>query len=230
MNGDVKVARLRRSRGVILRYADVETRDKLLFSILAVAYYAYCSVYPLTYSSKKRHWLSDWRKQFAITTTIMALDKDTSTVESKTLTTPRSTELCPEHSLRERKKKKPLKRRIREILWDSFDRTPEERWFIHKIDFFILTWASLSYFSKNLNTNNVSKSKSNKTPQGNKRIFRAGADTSVTDRQCLRFWYEGGPQYRWERVPNAHDYVDDVSCSCRIVQVERRLMGSVVVM
>jgi ACS family pantothenate transporter-like MFS transporter len=50
-----------------------------------------------------------------------------------------------------------LKRRFREILWDSLDRTPEERWFIHKIDFFILTWASLSYFSKNLNTNNVSK-------------------------------------------------------------------------
>jgi ACS family pantothenate transporter-like MFS transporter len=87
----------------------------------------------------------------------MTIDKDTATVESKTLPQPQSTELSPERSLPE-KKKQPLKRRIREILWDSFDRTPEERWFVHKIDFFILTWASLSYFSKNLNTNNISKS------------------------------------------------------------------------
>jgi ACS family pantothenate transporter-like MFS transporter len=93
----------------------------------------------------------------------MAIDKDPATVESKSLSQPLSTELSPEASLTE-EKEKPLKRRIREILWDSFDRTPEERWFIHKIDFFILTWASLSYFSKNLNTNNISKSKSNDTP------------------------------------------------------------------
>jgi len=85
----------------------------------------------------------------------MISDKDIATVESKTLPQPQSEERSPESSLTE---KKPLKRRIREILWDSLDRTPEERWFIHKIDFFILTWASLSYFSKNLNTNNVSKS------------------------------------------------------------------------
>jgi len=87
----------------------------------------------------------------------MSANKETTTVEAKTLSQPQSEETSPERPLTE-KKKKPLKRRIREILWDSFDRTPEERWFIHKIDFFILTWASLSYFSKNLNTNNVSKS------------------------------------------------------------------------
>ena len=87
--------------------------------------------------------------------TIMSANKDTTTVEAKTLPQPQSEETSPERPLTE--KKKPLKRRIREILWDSFDRTPEERWFIHKIDFFILTWASLSYFSKNLNTNNVSR-------------------------------------------------------------------------
>ena len=85
----------------------------------------------------------------------MPSDKDAATVEAKTLPQPQSQEISPQSSLAE---KKPLKRRIREILWDSFDRTPEERWFIHKIDFFILTWASLSYFSKNLNTNNVSTS------------------------------------------------------------------------
>ncbi|KAF4306983.1 major facilitator superfamily transporter [Botryosphaeria dothidea] len=52
--------------------------------------------------------------------------------------------------------KKPLKKRIRELVWDSFDRSPQERHFIAKIDFFILTWAGLSYFSKNLNSNNLS--------------------------------------------------------------------------
>jgi ACS family pantothenate transporter-like MFS transporter len=86
----------------------------------------------------------------------MALEKYIATTESTTLAQPQSEDTSPESSVTE---KKPLKRRIREILWDSLDRTPEERWFIHKIDFFILTWASLSYFSKNLNTNNVSKSR-----------------------------------------------------------------------
>ncbi|KAK7224328.1 hypothetical protein V2G26_012331 [Clonostachys chloroleuca] len=52
--------------------------------------------------------------------------------------------------------KKSLKRRIREIVWDSLDRSPEERRMIAKLDFFILTWASLAYFSKNLNSNNLS--------------------------------------------------------------------------
>lgn len=55
-------------------------------------------------------------------------------------------------------KRKPLRRRVRELLWDSFDRSPAERRFIAKIDFFILTWAGFSYFSKNLNSNNLCKS------------------------------------------------------------------------
>lgn len=51
--------------------------------------------------------------------------------------------------------KKTMRQRIRSIVWDTLDRSPEERRFIAKIDFFILTWAGLTYFSKNLNTNNV---------------------------------------------------------------------------
>lgn len=51
--------------------------------------------------------------------------------------------------------KKSLRRRIRAVVWDSFERSPEERRFIAKIDFFILTWAGFTYFSKNLNTNNI---------------------------------------------------------------------------
>lgn len=41
------------------------------------------------------------------------------------------------------------------MVWDTLDRSPEERRFLAKLDFFILSWASLTYFSKNLNTNNV---------------------------------------------------------------------------
>ena len=64
-------------------------------------------------------------------------------------------------------------RRLRNILWDSLDYSPEERKFISKIDFFILyepttrymlpgshtysirTWSGFAYFSKNLNSNNL---------------------------------------------------------------------------
>lgn len=51
--------------------------------------------------------------------------------------------------------KKTVRQRIKSIVWDTLDRSPEQRRFIAKIDFFILTWASLTYFSKNLNTNNL---------------------------------------------------------------------------
>lgn len=52
-------------------------------------------------------------------------------------------------------KKQTVRQRVRSIMWDTLDRSPEERRLIAKIDFFILTWASLTYFSKNLNTNNL---------------------------------------------------------------------------
>ncbi|KAK8071371.1 MFS general substrate transporter [Apiospora hydei] len=53
------------------------------------------------------------------------------------------------------REKKSVRRRLRELIWDSLDRSPEERRFISKIDFYILSWAGLAYFSKNLNQNNV---------------------------------------------------------------------------
>ena len=150
----------------------------------------------MTYSSEKRYWLNSQRKHFETGTTIMLSLKHVATVESKTLAQPQSEETSPERPLTE--KKKPLKRRIREILWDSFDRTPEERWFIHKIDFFILTWASLSYFSKNLNTNNVSKSKSYKARMVADCV--RSTDRSAICRQCLRLRHEGGLELFWCRL------------------------------
>ncbi|KAJ9130770.1 putative Pantothenate transporter [Pleurostoma richardsiae] len=52
--------------------------------------------------------------------------------------------------------KRTFRQRLKDVVWDSLDYSPEERRFISKIDFFILTWAGFSYFSKNLNSNNLS--------------------------------------------------------------------------
>lgn len=93
--------------------------------------------------------------------------------------------------------KKSLRQKIRSVVWDSLDRSPEERKFIAKIDFFILTWAGFTYFSKNLNTNNICKfrvaeslveselpSAQSPGPQDIVLTFYVS--------QCLRFWDERG--------------------------------------
>lgn len=41
-------------------------------------------------------------------------------------------------SVGEASEKKPLKHPVREIIWDSLDRSPEERRLIFKLDIFIL--------------------------------------------------------------------------------------------
>lgn len=48
------------------------------------------------------------------------------------------------------------KRTWRSFLWDTFDKSPEERKFLFKLDAVILTFASLGYFIKYLDQVNVS--------------------------------------------------------------------------
>lgn len=48
------------------------------------------------------------------------------------------------------------KRTWRTYLWDTFDRSPEERKFLFKLDAVILTFASLGYFIKYLDQVNIS--------------------------------------------------------------------------
>lgn len=48
------------------------------------------------------------------------------------------------------------KRTWRSLLWDTFDKSPEERKFLFKLDAVILTFASLGYFIKYLDQVNVS--------------------------------------------------------------------------
>jgi ACS family pantothenate transporter-like MFS transporter len=50
---------------------------------------------------------------------------------------------------------KDPKRTWRSYLWDTFDKSPEERRFLFKLDAVILTFASLGYFIKYLDQVNV---------------------------------------------------------------------------
>ncbi|KAF1955355.1 pantothenate transporter liz1 [Byssothecium circinans] len=52
--------------------------------------------------------------------------------------------------------KLPLSKRILAVVWDSLDKTPEERAFIAKIDFWILTYVCIAYFVKYLDQTNIS--------------------------------------------------------------------------
>ncbi len=45
--------------------------------------------------------------------------------------------------------------KIQKFLWDSVDKSPEERRFLFKLDFFLLSSAMLGYFIKNLNQSNI---------------------------------------------------------------------------
>ncbi|OSX57572.1 hypothetical protein POSPLADRAFT_1185553 [Postia placenta MAD-698-R-SB12] len=50
---------------------------------------------------------------------------------------------------------KPKKRALKTYIWDTWDKPPEERRFLFKLDACLLTYAALSYFSKYLDQQNV---------------------------------------------------------------------------
>jgi hypothetical protein len=51
--------------------------------------------------------------------------------------------------------KKSLGNRIRRIIWDSLDKSPEERKLITKIDCWVMTYVCIAYFCKYLDQTNV---------------------------------------------------------------------------
>ncbi|KAF4979718.1 hypothetical protein FDECE_18022, partial [Fusarium decemcellulare] len=57
----------------------------------------------------------------------------------------------PQHQER-----RPLKRRILAVLWDSLDKSPEERKLVAKLDWWILSYCCIAYFVKYLDQTNVS--------------------------------------------------------------------------
>lgn len=46
-------------------------------------------------------------------------------------------------------------RTIQRYVWDDPDKSPEEKWFLRKLDTFLLVAACLGYFSKNLDQANI---------------------------------------------------------------------------
>jgi ACS family pantothenate transporter-like MFS transporter len=40
-------------------------------------------------------------------------------------------------------------------VWDTWDLPPKERWLLFKVDAFVLTFASIGYFLKNIDQTNV---------------------------------------------------------------------------
>lgn len=47
-------------------------------------------------------------------------------------------------------------RTFQRYVWDDPDKPAEEKWFLFKLDCFLLTSACLGYFSKNLDQSNIS--------------------------------------------------------------------------
>lgn len=49
---------------------------------------------------------------------------------------------------------KPIKT-WRGYVWDTWELPPEQRWMLFKVDAFVLTFASIGYFLKNIDQTNV---------------------------------------------------------------------------
>lgn len=64
------------------------------------------------------------------------------------------TELAPEEQAEVVIQAQPKKRWV-SYLWDTFDKSPEERRFLFKLDAAVLTFASLGYFIKYLDQSNI---------------------------------------------------------------------------
>jgi hypothetical protein len=58
-----------------------------------------------------------------------------------------TTEVVPE--------RRPLRKRLLAVIWDSLDKAPEERAFIAKVDWWILSYCCIAYFVKYLDQTNV---------------------------------------------------------------------------
>ena len=53
------------------------------------------------------------------------------------------------------RQKDSLRNRVLRVVWDSLDKSPEERRFVNKADWWIMTYVCLAYFVKYLDQTNV---------------------------------------------------------------------------
>ncbi|KAF2833013.1 MFS general substrate transporter [Ophiobolus disseminans] len=82
--------------------------------------------------------------------------KDASEVGAKGLQeTPSSTDLTPSTPETVRPWYRDALRTLQRYIWDDPDKPKEEKWFLLKLDIFLLTAACLGYFSKNLDQANI---------------------------------------------------------------------------
>lgn len=80
---------------------------------------------------------------------------------------------------------KPLKT-WKGYLWDTWELPPDQRWLLFKVDAFVLTFASLGYFLKNIDQTNVNNA------------FLSGMkeDLSMYGNELVTSKHES-PLYRW---------------------------------
>lgn len=95
----------------------------------------------------------------------------------------------------------PLSKRILRVLWNSLDKPPEERKFVAKIDWWILSYCCVAYFVKYLDQTNV---RSNECPS---RYECAFAD-HTTGHKCLCVWHARGYQHEWQRSQLPQHFLD----------------------
>jgi hypothetical protein len=81
-------------------------------------------------------------------------------------------------------------RTLQRYVWDDPDKPKEEKWFLLKLDIFLLTASCLGYFSKNLDQSNIG----NAYVSGVKTTYHPFKDVAdqLTD--------ERGAQYAWQRT------------------------------
>lgn len=80
---------------------------------------------------------------------------------------------------------KPLKM-WKGYLWDTWELPPDQRWLLFKVDAFVLTFASLGYFLKNIDQTNVN----NAFLSGMKEDLNMYGNQLVTSKH-------GSPVYDW---------------------------------
>lgn len=85
-----------------------------------------------------------------------AYDGDAAGLKDEALVTASYTNNGPSYESSDSPKKLPLNKRILGIVWDSLDKTPAERKFLAKVDWWILTYCCIAYFVKYLDQTNVS--------------------------------------------------------------------------
>ncbi|RTE84233.1 hypothetical protein BHE90_001316 [Fusarium euwallaceae] len=87
------------------------------------------------------------------TTNRLSIDKDNFDTASRG-GTPRDEEVVPDGEYSQ-ERKKTLRYKILRVLWDSLDKSPEERKFINKADWWIMSYICVAYFVKYLDQTNV---------------------------------------------------------------------------